>query len=142
MTSCAEKKFKDIAVGDRAEFEEAITAATIQSFAELSGDYSPLHLDDAYAVATPFGQRLAHGMIGGLFFSKLVGMYLPGKYALYVKQSLIFRQPLFIGATVTVSGEVSAKSAATQTIEVAMKIVDKKSGAVATEGLALVKVLA
>ncbi|SEQ58852.1 MaoC family dehydratase [Thalassovita taeanensis] len=37
------------------------SAATTQSYAELTGDFNPLHLDPAFAAKTPFGQPIAHG---------------------------------------------------------------------------------
>jgi len=41
-----------------------ITDHDIMAFAGLSGDYNPLHTDDQYAATTPFGQRIAHGVLG------------------------------------------------------------------------------
>ena len=53
-------------VVDGAEFRSAprrITDADILAFADLSGDHNPLHVDDAYAAAGPFGRRIAHGLL-------------------------------------------------------------------------------
>ena len=58
--------FEDFAVGQahRSSRPRSVSAKTIEAFAELSGDKNRLHLDEAYAAATPFGQRIAHGLLG------------------------------------------------------------------------------
>jgi acyl dehydratase len=78
----------------------------MSDFAKISGDFNPLHMNNEYAEKTNFGQRVCHGMLLASFFSKLVGMYMPGKNSLYFSQSLNFRNPGFIGDLVTVSGEI------------------------------------
>lgn len=42
----------------------AVSDEAIRRFAELSGDMNPLHLDDAFAARSPFGERIAHGVLG------------------------------------------------------------------------------
>jgi acyl dehydratase len=40
-----------------------VTEADVVSFAGLSGDFNPLHTDASFAASTPFGERIAHGML-------------------------------------------------------------------------------
>ena len=40
-----------------------VTEADVVAFAGLSGDFNPLHTDATFAAATPFGERIAHGML-------------------------------------------------------------------------------
>lgn len=116
------KNFKDIKIGDQTSFVRLITADDLLKFADLSGDYNPLHLDDDYAAKTVFGGRVVYGFFLGALVSRLVGMELPGKKSLIIKESLEFKQPAKIGDELTVKGEVVHISQATQLIEVAITI--------------------
>ena len=135
------KTFAEVSVGQRAEFETSIDEATVDAFAALSGDTNPLHTDEAYAIGTGFGRRLPHGMIGGALFSRFVGMHLPGRYSLYLSQSLLFKKPLPLDATLVVSGEVVQKIEAARAIRMTTKITDKASGATLIDGEAMVQLL-
>ena len=132
--------FEEIKVGDTAFFEKEVDDSLVRQFADLSGDYNPLHMDESYAANTPFGGRMAHGMLLGSFFSALVGMLCPGERSLYLSQTLNFKQPAKIGAKVRVEGKVSAKSDALKVITMAT-IIQDASGTVLIEGEARVKVL-
>ncbi len=94
------------AVGARATHVRTFTDADIVRFAEVSGDRNPVHLDDAYAARSPFGQRVAHGFLTGSLISAVIGMELPGPGSIYLGQTLKFLAPVYIGDTVTVSVEV------------------------------------
>ena len=41
-----------------------VTEARINAYAELTGDFTPVHVDEEYAKTTPFGTRVAHGLFG------------------------------------------------------------------------------
>lgn len=116
------RKFASLTVGDVASFEHTISGDDISRFADLSGDRNPLHVDDAYAGKTDFGKRVVHGMFIASLVSQLVGMRLPGKYALLMRESLEFKKPAFIGETVVVAGTILTKSEATKIIEVAITV--------------------
>ncbi len=133
--------YRGIAVGDRASFDATISDELVQKFAEISGDQSPIHTDDEYAAQTPAGQRIAHGMIAGMFFSRLIGMHLPGTYALYLSQSMTFHKPIFPGTEVVVSGEVTQKTDALQVITIVTEVRAKADNTLFVSGTALVKVL-
>ena len=109
-------KFDEIKIGLEYKFTEMITESHLDSFANLSGDYNPLHMDTGYAKTTKFKKRICHGMLLASFFSKLIGMYLPGKNALYFSQILNFQNPCFVDDTITVRGQVIDKSDATKII--------------------------
>jgi len=112
----SEYKLDEIQIGQKKQFSVTIIESMIDDFARLSGDYSPIHMDHKYANTTPFKKRICHGMLLGSFFSRLVGMYMPGKNALYFSQSLTFISPCFINDSVIVEGEVVEKSASTKLI--------------------------
>ena len=94
-------------VGQAAEQVRTVTPADLADFAEVSGDRNPLHMDEAYAEATPFRGRVAHGMLLGAWISALLGDRLPGPGAIYVSQSLSFRRPVRIGDEVLTRAEVA-----------------------------------
>ena len=70
-------------------------------------------------------REFVSGMFLASFFSRLVGMYLPGKHALYISQSLNFVNPCFIGETITVEGKVIDKSPATKIIKLKTTITNE-----------------
>lgn len=102
--------FEQIKIGDKVRFEEKIDQARIDTFANISGDHNPLHMDESYAANTKFKKRVCHGMLLASFFSKLVGMHMPGKSALYFSQTLNFQAPCYVGDEIVVQGEVIDKS--------------------------------
>ncbi|MBX2996601.1 MAG: MaoC family dehydratase [Bdellovibrionaceae bacterium] len=92
-------------VGDTRSVTVEITEKMVQQFAEMSGDFNPVHMDEAYAKTTRFGRRIAHGMISGALISRTLAMEL-GPGGIYMSQNLKFMQPIFIGDTVTVELKV------------------------------------
>ena len=102
--------FNDISVGLVKKFQVHINEDLVNQFAELSGDFNPLHMNAHYSEKTKYGKRVVHGMLLASFLSRLVGMHLPGSQALYLQQSLKFKKPSFIDDFVTVIGEVVSVS--------------------------------
>lgn len=98
--------FEDLSIGQSATFGKTISEADILMFAGVSGDTNPVHLDAEYAAATPFKERIAHGMLSAGLISAVLGTKLPGPGAVYVGQTLKFRAPVKIGDTVTARAEV------------------------------------
>lgn len=139
MKQSAELKYEDIKVGTMYEFEKIITQAEIMKFAELSGDYNPLHADAEFGSRSQFGQNIAHGMLGASFFSTLVGMYCPGKNSLYLSQTLQFKKPLFNNDLIIVRGIVMDKQDSVKMITLKTEIL--RNGEVMISGEAKVKVL-
>ncbi|MGB1140144.1 MAG: MaoC family dehydratase, partial [Halioglobus sp.] len=102
--------YDEIAIGQQASWSREVTERDVQLFAAVSGDANPVHLDEAFAAATQFGERIAHGMLSGAFVSAALAMVLPGPGAIYLGQSLKFRLPVKLGDTVTVKLEVTGKN--------------------------------
>jgi len=95
-----------IAVGQRAVQEFPVDDRTIELFGDASTDRNPLHFDEAFGRETPFGGRIAHGMISAAFISAVIGNTLPGHGSIYLSQSLKFRAPVRRGDGVRVEVEV------------------------------------
>ena len=102
------KTVAELNVGDRIEREYLITEDDVAAFARLSGDYNPLHFDDAYAASTMFGERIAHGLISLAKFSGIFGMDMPGLGTLWLTQTVSFNKPVLIGRTYKAIAEVVA----------------------------------
>ncbi len=134
-------RFEDIKIGQEASFDTRITDDMVSSFAQLSGDFNPLHMDDTYAAQTEFKHRIPHGFLGASFFSRLVGMHLPGQYSLYLAQHIFFRKPLGIGMTLLIKGTVVQKIDSVHTIKIAMQVIDHATSTVLIDGEGVVKVL-
>jgi acyl dehydratase len=94
-------KTMTIKVGDTAEISRTITDADVRTFADLTGDHNPVHLDDDFASRTRFGRRIAHGMLSASLISAVLANQLPGVGTIYLSQSLQFVAPVFLDDTVT-----------------------------------------
>ena len=92
--------------GDKASRATTITDEMIRTFAELTGDSNPVHLDEAYAASTRFGRRIAHGMIAAGLISAALANDLPGPGTVYLSQTLQFKAPVYPGDTITTTIEV------------------------------------
>ena len=69
---------EDLELGMEASHEKTVSESDINSFADVSGDYNPVHMDEAYAAGTFFKSRIAHGMLTASFISTVLGTRLPG----------------------------------------------------------------
>ena len=120
-----EYSFDEIELGMQKSFKVDISKNMLDVFGRDTGDYNPLHMNEKYASSTSFKKRVCSGMFLSSFFSRLVGMYLPGKHALHISQSLNFVNPCFIGETITVEGKVIDKSPATKIIKLETTITNE-----------------
>ncbi|HEX6124114.1 MAG TPA: MaoC family dehydratase [Pyrinomonadaceae bacterium] len=96
----------EIKVGDKFSTERLVTDELIRRFADVSGDYNPIHLDEDVAKNTRFGRRIAHGMLSGAFISAVLGYELTERRIVYLSQTLKFTAPVFIGDQVTTTATV------------------------------------
>jgi 3-hydroxybutyryl-CoA dehydratase len=126
----------EIAVGQTAEFTKTVTETDVVLFAGITGDLNPAHIDQAWAQASRFGGRIAHGMLSASFISTVLGTKLPGPGTIYLSQSLRFTAPVMIGETVTARVEV-AEVMSKRRIRLTTTVV-KQDGTTVVEGEALV----
>ena len=107
------RTYDEIQVGDTASFSKTITESDIHSFSAITADFNPIHVDEVYATTSALGRkmggRIAQGMLSASLFSTLVGMYIPGKGALYVSQTCNFKRPVKIGDTIRAECRVVEK---------------------------------
>lgn len=109
---------KDIYCGLSEQFSLTVTEQMLDSFLALSGDNNPLHADANFAKEKGFKNRVVYGMLVSSFYSQMVGVHLPGKYALLQGIEISFHNPAYVGDTLSVSGKVSYINEAYKQIEI------------------------
>ncbi len=138
--NAAVDRLNELHVGYSDSVTRTITAKDVATFASLSGDHNPLHMDDEFAARTEFSQRVVHGFLHASLLSTLVGMKIPGREALYLSQTIEFTSPVFIGDTVEARGTITKIDEITRTITMDTVITTQK-GDVVLRGVAKANVL-
>jgi acyl dehydratase len=133
--------FDDVVVGS--EFtsgERLVTEQDLLAFADISGDHHPIHVDAAFAAASGFGRRIAHGPFGIAVALGLFGqftMFSAAAIAMTDIKTWRFRAPVFIGdrlrLRLRIAGKSPSRSAGRGVIERDMALL-KADGSVAQEG--------
>lgn len=103
-----DKTIDDFKVGDRYSFSKTVTEADVVLFAGISGDMSPQYVNAEYAKTTPFGERIAHGLLTASLVSAALGrMMSPG----FLLESCQFQfvAPVKLGDTIVAAVEVLEK---------------------------------
>lgn len=104
--------FEEFSVGDTfTSPARTVTEADVVTFAGLSGDYNPLHTDEEFAKTTPFGRRIAHGVLGLSITTGLMarlGLF-DGTAVAFLGLDWRFTKPIFIGDTIHFEMEVLEK---------------------------------
>jgi len=129
---------EDLTIGMTAAYARVVTEADVVSFAGISGDHNPVHLDEDFARRTRFKGRIVHGMLSASFVSTTIASRLPGPGTIYLSQNLSFRAPVRIGdlveARVTITEIIREKA------RVLLKTVCSVGDTVVIDGDALVMV--
>ena len=133
MSTIENVTFKELVIGQQAEYTRTVSEEEVLLFAKVSGDTNPVHLDEAYAATTQFGGRIAHGMLTGAFISAAVALTMPGPGSIYLGQTMSFRAPVMIGDTLTVKLEVISKRERKNIAVLACKVVNQ-AGTVVVKG--------
>jgi acyl dehydratase len=104
------KYFEDYEIGEKFVTRgRTITETDIVMFAAFSGDWYPLHVDVEYAKKSPFGERIAHGMLVLSVMSGLMPLYEMAIVAFYGMDKVRFTAPTKIGDTLRVQMTVTDK---------------------------------
>lgn len=98
---------EELKVGQSAESAKTVSSEDIVLFAQITGDFNPVHIDEAAAARSLFGERVAHGMLTAGLISATIAGRLPGPGSVYLGQTLRFTAPVRIGDTVTTRVEVT-----------------------------------
>ena len=111
-----------IEVGQRAERTLTVTEDHLRSYAEITGDYNPLHFDRDFAARTRFGRLVAQGGLTTGLLHALVAMDLPGPGSVFLSQNWSFTAPVFPGDTITAEAEVRSVHASKPVCELAVRV--------------------
>ena len=85
-----------IKVGDEFRHVFSYTQADVDTYARVSGDMNPLHIDPVAGKNSMFGRNIIHGYLGGSVFTKIFGTLLHADGNVYMKQVLQFMRPMFV----------------------------------------------
>lgn len=99
-------KLEDFKVGMSAKLTRAFSAQDVETFAALTGDDNPVHLNEDFARESMFGQRIVHGALASSMFSNLFGAELPGHGSIYLKNEVTFLKPIFLDQAIEYSVEI------------------------------------
>lgn len=126
-------------VGQKASLEKVFTDEDVRTFAKISLDTNPVHLNEEYAQNTIFKGRIIHGFLSGSLISAIIGTILPGEGTIYLNQTMNFRKPVRVGekikATVEIVGIKEEKNILTLNT-----YCENDRGEMVIEGSAVVKV--
>ena len=99
-------KIADLVIGHTEYFHVTITELMMSKFLEISGDTNPLHSDKIFAKQYGYHDKVVFGMLISSFYSKLIGVYLPGKYALLTNINIEFLKTVFVNDQLKITGEI------------------------------------
>ena len=128
---------QEMKIGDSASTVKTIGESDVYLFAGITGDLNPAHTDEVSASQTPFGGRIAHGILSAGLISAVLAMWLPGPGTIYLGQELKFTKPVHIGDTVTATATVS-EIVAEKNIVKLETICTNQNGDVVVKGMATV----
>ena len=127
----------DIEVGQVAERELVVTPEIVRAYAEITGDYNPLHFDEDFVAGTRFERLMAQGGIATGLLHALVAMDMPGPGSVFLRQRWSFPRPVYIGDTIRARAEVTAARPRRSMVELAIEVTNQ-NGETVLEGEATV----
>jgi acyl dehydratase len=122
-----------LTVGQKASRSITLTMEHVQKFAEITGDYNPLHFDEDFAAGTRFGKLVVQGGLTTGLLHALVAMDMPGNGTVFLSQDWKFTAPVFIGDTITAEAEV-AEIHAKKPVTKLLVTIRRQDGEVVLEG--------
>lgn len=124
--------------GYKSAVDVRVTDKMVHQFAEMCGDFNPIHLDDEYAKSTRFGRRIAHGMIVGALFSRVLNETM-GEGGIYLAQTMKFTSPVYIDEDLVIEMEVT-NMRSERGIATVQTVAKKSNGDICVKGEATIMV--
>jgi 3-hydroxybutyryl-CoA dehydratase len=116
----------DLRLGLNANFSATITREKLNYFLEISGDNNPLHTDEIFAKNSGFDSRVVYGLLTASFYSTLVGVYLPGRFALLQSTDIKYLSPVYIDDHLSIEGQITFLNEAYRQIWIDASITNQK----------------
>jgi acyl dehydratase len=88
-------KFEELFVGQEKSIKRVFSKTDVKKFADLSGDFNPIHLDVEFSKKTIFERPIVHGFLYSSLISSIIANHLPGPGSIYINQELNFKKPVF-----------------------------------------------
>jgi acyl dehydratase len=122
-----------LSVGQKASRTLTLTARHVKAFAELSGDYNPLHFDESFVAKTKFKKLVVQGGLTTGLLHALVAMDMPGPGTVFLSQNWKFTAPVFIDDTITAEAEVMSVHETKPVTQLKIKVT-RQNGEIVLEG--------
>ena len=122
-----------LSVGQKAARSLTLSANHVRSFAELSGDYNPLHFDESFVSKTKFKRLVVQGGLTTGLLHALVAMDMPGPGTVFLSQHWKFTAPVFIDDTITAEAEVVSVHESKPVTQLKIKVT-RQDGEIVLEG--------
>src|SRR5919112_251804 len=120
-------------VGQKASRSLTLTRRHVETFAELTGDYNPLHFDEDFARRTKFGALVVQGGLTTGLLHALVATDLPGPGSVFLSQQWKFTAPVYVDDTITAEAEVVSVHATKPVTQLRVRVT-RQDGETALEG--------
>ncbi len=121
--------------------EKSVTQEWVERYAEASGDFNPIHVDDEFASQSQFGGRIAHGMMIAATISEMMTTAFGRAWLESGRMKIRFRAPVFPGEQIRTGGTVKSVRERDEGVEIACAVqVTKDNGETAISGDAVVTV--
>ena len=123
----------ELKVGQKATRSSTLTFDNVKTYAEITGDYNPLHFDGVFAANTKFKELVVQGGLTSGILNALVGMDMPGPGTVFMSQNFNYTAPVFIGDTITAEAEV-LEIHATKPVSKLKMTITRQTGETVLEG--------
>jgi acyl dehydratase len=129
-----------IPIGSEFRFRFSFTQEQVQTFADLTGDHNPIHIDPKYAATTRFGQCIIHGHLGSSVFTKYLGTNKPGgPGSIYLKQETEYLRPMIVDTQYEVLFRVANIVEGKHIAEISTEVYNIETGKIMIRGFGTLK---
>jgi acyl dehydratase len=132
--------FDQLTDGRMAEENYQITDQVYRAFLVTSGDVNPLHVDDDFARAAGFDEKVAHGGLLNAFVSHFVGMVMPGRRSLLLSTDIRYLSACHVGDIIRIRGKIAQRVESQSVVVLTCELENQSRGRLAARARVQVKV--